>query len=101
MRFRIRRATGGPSYGVLQKITYSFVVFLAAPVIVLTGLTMSPAVSAAFPFLLRLFGGFQSARTIHFATFAALVLFVFVHLVMVIASGFGRQMRAMTIGQKR
>ena len=101
VRFRIRRATGGPSYGVLQKITYSFVVFLAAPVIVLTGLTMSPTVSAAFPFLLRLFGGFQSARTIHFATFAALVLFVFVHLVMVIASGFGRQMRAMTIGQKR
>lgn len=100
-RFRIRRATGGPSYGVLQKITYSCVVFLAAPVIVLTGLTMSPTVSAAVPFLLRLFGGFQSARTIHFAAFAALVLFVLVHLVMVVASGFGRQMRAMTIGPKQ
>lgn len=101
VRFRIRRAAGGPSYGALQKTTYSFVVFLAAPVIVLTGLTMSPTVSAAFPFLLQLFGGFQSARTIHFTAFAALVLFVFVHLVMVIASGFGRQMRAMTIGPKR
>jgi thiosulfate reductase cytochrome b subunit len=99
VRFRIRRATGGPDYGVLQKIAYSFVVFLAAPLIVLTGLTMSPTVSAAFPILLRLFGGFQSARTIHFATFAALVLFVFVHLVMVVASGFKRQLRAMTIGE--
>jgi thiosulfate reductase cytochrome b subunit len=99
LRFRIRRATGGPDYGVLQKIAYSFVVFLAAPLIVLTGLTMSPTVSAAFPILLRLFGGFQSARTIHFATFAALVLFVFVHLVMVVASGFKRQLRAMTIGE--
>ena len=98
LRFRIRRTTGGPDYGVLQKITYSFVVFLAAPLIVLTGLTMSPTVTAAFPILLRVFGGFQSARTIHFATFAALLLFVCVHIVMVFASGFRRQMRAMTLG---
>ena len=98
LRFQIRRATGGPDYGVMQKLSYSFVVFLAAPLIVLTGLTMSPTVSAAFPFLLRLFGGFQSARTIHFATFAALLLFVVVHIGMVIASGFRRQIRAMTIG---
>ena len=51
-------------------------VFVAAPLMVVTGLTMSPAVTAAFPFLLRLFGGYQSARTIHFFTFVALVLFV-------------------------
>jgi thiosulfate reductase cytochrome b subunit len=99
LRFRIRPATGGPDYGVLQKCTYSFIVFVAAPLIVLTGLTMSPTVSAAFPVLLRVFGGFQSARTIHFAAFAALLLFVIVHLVMVVASGFGRQIRAMTIGE--
>jgi thiosulfate reductase cytochrome b subunit len=99
LRFRIRRATGGPDYGVLQKVAYSCVVLLAAPLIVLTGLTMSPTVAAAFPFLLRLFGGFQSARTIHFATFVALVLFVLVHIVMVIASGFRRQIRAMTVGE--
>lgn len=99
LRFRIRQATNGPDYGVLQKIAYSFVVFLAAPLIVLTGLAMSPTVTAAFPILLRMFGGFQSARTIHFATFAALLLFVCVHIVMVVASGFKRQMRAMTIGE--
>ena len=99
LRLRIRRATGGPHYGVLQKISYSFVVFLAAPLIVLTGLTMSPTVTAAFPFLLKVFGGFQSARTIHFAAFAALLLFALVHLVMVVASGFKHQMRAMTLGK--
>ena len=99
LRFRIRRATGGPAYGLLQKCAYSFVVFIAAPLIVLTGLTMSPAVAAAFPFLLQIFGGFQSARTIHFAAFVALLLFVLVHIVMVMASGFRRQIRGMTIGE--
>ena len=98
LRFRIRRSRADPEYGVLQKLTYSFVVFVAAPLVVLTGLTMSPTVTAAFPFLLTLFGGFQSARTIHFAIFLTLVLFTLVHVVMVIASGFRRQMRAMTIG---
>lgn len=99
LRFRIRRATGGPDYGVLQKCSYSFVAFIATPLIVLTGLTMSPTVSASFPILVRIFGGFQSARTIHFATFAALLLFVLVHVVMVAASGFKRQLRAMTTGE--
>ena len=65
---------------------------------VVTGLTMSPAVTAAFPLLLRLFGGYQSARTIHFFAFVALLLFVLVHVVMVIKSGFRRQIRAMTVG---
>ena len=66
---------------------------------VLTGLTMSPAVTATFGFLLRLFGGYQSARTLHFVTFAALLLFVLAHVVMVIKSGFRRQIRAMTVGE--
>ena len=73
-------------------------VFVAAPLMVMTGLTMSPAVTAAVPILLRLFGGYQSARTIHFFTFVALALFVVVHVVMVIKSGFRRQIRAMTLG---
>ena len=97
-RFRIPPASGGPRYNVLQKIAYSSVVFVAAPAMVLTGLAMSPAIAAAFQWLPRMFGGHQSARTIHFAAFVALVLFVIVHLVMVAASGFRRQMRAMTLG---
>lgn len=98
LRFRIAPASGGPRYAVLQKCAYSFVVFVAAPLIVVTGLAMSPAVTAAFPFVLRLCGGYQSARTIHFFTFVALLLFVVVHVVMVIKSGFRRQIRAMTMG---
>ena len=65
---------------------------------VLTGLTMSPAVTAAYPFLLDLFGGSQSARTIHFFTFTALMLFLVIHVAMVAMTGFKRQIRAMTFG---
>ena len=99
LRLKVPAATGGPQYGLLQKCVYSCVVFVAAPLMALTGLTMSPAVTAAFPWLLGLFGGYQSARTIHFAVFIALLLFAVVHVVMVIKSGFWRQLRAMTIGE--
>jgi thiosulfate reductase cytochrome b subunit len=91
-------ARGGPPYGPLQKLTYAGVVLIALPLVVLTGLTMAPAVTAAFPVLLDLFGGGQSARTIHFFAFAALMLFLIVHVVMVGLTGFKRQIRAMTIG---
>jgi thiosulfate reductase cytochrome b subunit len=91
-------ATGGPPYGTLQKLTYAGVIFLALPLMVLTGLAMSPAVTAAYPTLLDIFGGSQSARTIHFFVFAALVLFVIVHVVMVALTGFSRHIRAMTFG---
>jgi thiosulfate reductase cytochrome b subunit len=99
LRFRIPPGSGGPQYGLLQKCAYSLVVFAVAPLIVATGLTMSPAVTAAAPFLLRLFGGYQSARTIHFFAFVALLAFVLVHIVMVAKSGFRRQIRAMTVGE--
>ena len=98
LRLRVRSPTGGPQYGALQKCAYSFVVFGAVPLMVITGLAMSPAVTAAVPLLLDVFGGYQSARTIHFFAFAALVLFVIVHVLMVAVSGFRRQIRAMTVG---
>jgi thiosulfate reductase cytochrome b subunit len=65
---------------------------------IITGMAMSPAITAAFPFLAGMFGGSQSARTVHFFVFAVLVLFVLVHVLMVILSGFKRQIRAMTLG---
>lgn len=89
----------GPPYGAVQKVAYAFVVFVALPLMLLTGLTMSPAITAAFPFLLDVFGGFQSARTVHFFTFAALLLFLVVHVAMVFVTGAGRQLRAMTWGK--
>jgi thiosulfate reductase cytochrome b subunit len=98
LRLPMPSARGGPPYGLLQKLSYAGVVFVALPLMVLTGLAMSPAVTAACPVLLDLFGGSQSARTIHFFAFVALVLFLIVHIAMVALTGFRRQMRAMTIG---
>ncbi|BCS32282.1 hypothetical protein TBR22_A14920 [Luteitalea sp. TBR-22] len=97
VRLEVAGGAGAP-YGTLQKWAYSAVVFGLVPLAALTGLAMSPAVTAAVPSLLTLFGGMQSARTIHFGTWAALVAFALVHLAMVIATGFRRQVRAMTIG---
>jgi thiosulfate reductase cytochrome b subunit len=92
-------ARGGPPYGLLQKCTYSAVVFIALPIMVLTGLAMSPATTAAYPFLAGMFGGTQSARTIHFCFFVALLLFLSVHVLMVSLSGFRRQMRGIILGK--
>lgn len=99
-RLRIRAGTGGPHYGPLQKCVYFAVVFLILPLSVVTGFGMSPAINAAFPFLTRMFGGFQATRTIHFVAFAILTLFLLVHVLMIMKSGFKRQMRAMTFGEK-
>jgi thiosulfate reductase cytochrome b subunit len=87
----------GPSYGLLQKMSYCVVLFILVPTIVLTGLTMSPAVTATCPWLLTLFFGAQSARTIHFFCALFLTLFLIVHIVMIVRSGFKKHMRAMTI----
>jgi len=99
LRLRVPPATGGPDYGLLQKCTYCAVVFLALPLAIITGLAMAPAISAAYPFLSAMWGGSQSARTIHFFVSVVLVLFLLVHVGMVARSGFKRQMRAMTLGK--
>lgn len=97
VRFAVSVAPGAP-YGTLQKWAYSGVAFVLVPFAALTGLTMSPAVTAAVPALLTIFGGLQSARTLHFGAWVAIVSFVLVHVAMVIATGFRRHIRAMTIG---
>jgi thiosulfate reductase cytochrome b subunit len=97
LRMQIPAATHGPHYGLLQKISYVLVIFFLMPLIVMTGMTMSPAITAAYPFLLKIFFGAQSARTIHFFASASLVLFLIAHVVMVIKSGFRQHIRAMTI----
>ena len=99
LRMRIPPATGGPQYGLLQRFTYMFIIFIALPLVVITGMTMSPAITAAYPFLLKIFGGFQSARTIHFFASATLEIFLFVHVLMIIKSGFKQQIRYMTLGK--
>jgi thiosulfate reductase cytochrome b subunit len=85
-------------YNPLQKLSYLLVVLALLPLMVLTGLTMSPAIDAAAPWLLHVLGGRQSARTIHFATGGAVVLFVLVHVAMVVLSGFANNIRSMITG---
>ncbi|MDQ2860351.1 MAG: cytochrome b/b6 domain-containing protein [Pseudomonadota bacterium] len=86
-------------YNVLQKLTYLAVVFIILPLMVLTGLTMSPGVDAAAPWLLNLFGGRPSARSIHFITANLIVLFVIVHVVEVLLAGVFNELRSMITGR--
>ncbi len=88
-------------YNALQKITYFGVVFILGPLIVLTGLTMSPTMDSAFPFLLWVFGGRQSARTIHFLVAFSFLGFFIVHIVMVVLSGTWNNLRSMITGRYR
>jgi len=86
-------------YNALQKLAYIAVVAGLLPLMVLTGLTMSPGMDAAFPVLLDIFGGRQSARTLHFISASLIVLFVIVHVAMVILSGPWNNMRSMITGR--
>lgn len=91
----------GRSYSPLQKLAYAAVFFVLFPLIILTGLTMSPGMDAAWPWLLDLFGGRQTARTIHFIVMVLLVLFFVVHVVMVVLAGPINELRSMITGHYR
>ena len=85
-------------YNILQKLAYGLVLFVLLPVVILTGLTMSPAFDAAWPWLLDLFGGRQSARSIHFICAAGFVGFIVVHVVLVVLAGPINEIRSMITG---
>jgi thiosulfate reductase cytochrome b subunit len=98
---RFPRGEEAKSYNVLQKLAYFGVIFVAVPILILAGLTMSPAMDAAFPWLLDIFGGRQSARTVHFIAAALILFFVFVHVLMVLISGVFNNLRSMITGRYR
>jgi thiosulfate reductase cytochrome b subunit len=98
-RLRFPEGEEARHYNALQKLTYLVVIAGLLPTMVLTGLTMSPGVDAAFPALIDLLGGRQSARTIHFITASLLVLFMLVHLAMVVLSVAWNNMRSMITGR--
>ena len=95
------RFTHGRSYSPLQKTAYFVVLVVLFPLIILSGLTMSPGMDAAWPWLVDLFGGRQTARTIHFVVMALLVLFFVVHIVMVVLAGPLNELRSMITGYYR
>jgi len=99
LRFKPPDAAEDWSYNVLQRLTYLLVIFVLFPLVVWTGLAMSPAIASAFPFAVTVFGGQQSARTIHFFVSIFLVIFLVVHIVMICLAGFKNRMRAMITGR--
>lgn len=89
----------GWSYNVLQRLTYLFVIFILFPMVIWTGLALSPAFDSVFPATVNLLGGRQSARTLHFFITVALVLFFIAHVVLVWREGFKSRVRAMITGR--
>jgi thiosulfate reductase cytochrome b subunit len=87
------------TYNLLQRLSYLSVVFVLFPLVILTGLGMSPAIASVVPALVNGVGGQQSARTLHFFVASLLVLFFLVHILMVIVAGFTSRMRAMITGR--
>jgi thiosulfate reductase cytochrome b subunit len=93
--FRKNLLSANAAYNVLQRITYLGVVFVLFPLMIWTGLAMSPAITSVLPALVEVFGGQQSARTIHFLIAIVLVLFLVVHVTMVYRAGFRSRVGAM------
>jgi len=87
------------SYNVLQRLSYLSVIFVLFPLSVLSGLAMSPAITSVFPSVVIVFGGQQSARTIHFFASILFSFFVVAHVLMVCLMGFARRMRSMILGR--
>jgi thiosulfate reductase cytochrome b subunit len=86
------------SYNLLQRLSYLFVIFVLFPLVIWTGLAMSPAFVSAIPATVTVLGGQQSARTIHFFVSVALLLFLLIHIVMVWLAGFRIRTAAMITG---
>lgn len=101
LRLRFPRGAAALRYNILQKLAYLSVILGLIPLLILTGLTMAPGVNAAWPWLLDLFGGRQSARSIHFLCAAAMLLFIVVHLLMVLLAGPFNEIRSMITGRYR
>lgn len=97
-RFRFHKRAG---YNPLQKLSYAFILLVVLPLVVLTGLSMSPGMNAAWPWLIEIFGGRQTARTIHFGAMVVLVLFFIVHVLMVVLAGPVNELRSMITGWYR
>ena len=97
-RLRFPEGEAARRYNVIQKLSYLTIVLGLLPLMLVTGLAMSPAMNAALPGLLDLLGGRQSARTLHFLAASGLVLFTAVHVVLVLLSGPVNNMRSMITG---
>lgn len=101
LRWPRPRSSSDPSYGTVQQLSYLLLIFVFVPGMILSGMAQSPGLTAAMPWLLDLFGGRQSARTLHAVGTLLLVLFVVVHVLEVLAVGGLGRVRAMITGKLR
>jgi len=101
LAFRFHDPRDPRAYNLFQKLSYAGVLFVALPLAILTGIALSPGMNAAWPWVLEVLGGRQSARSIHFITATALALFLIVHLVLVILAGPLNELRSMITGRWR
>ncbi|MBB3880473.1 cytochrome b/b6 domain-containing protein [Sphingomonas pseudosanguinis] len=101
LAFRFHDPRDPRAYNLFQKLSYVLVLFVALPLAILTGIALSPGMNAAWPWVLEILGGRQSARSIHFITASVLALFTIVHLVLVILAGAGNEVRSMITGRWR
>jgi len=99
LRLKFPKGEAARHYNPLQKMAYVGVIGLLLPLMILTGLTMSPGMDALLPWLVDLFGGRQSARTIHFISASLILLFIVVHLIMVVLAGPINEVRSMITGK--
>jgi len=88
-------------YNTLQKLAYGGILFILLPLMILTGFAMSPSMDSVLPFLNEVFGGRQTARTIHFTVMTLLVLFFIVHMLMILAAGPLNELRSIVTGWYR
>lgn len=100
-RLRLPKGDAARDYGILQKLSYVAVIFILLPLMIFTGLAMSPGMDAGWPWLIDIFGGRQSARSIHFISAALLIGFFAVHIIMVVLAGPVNELRSMITGWYR
>jgi len=101
LRFQRPRGEEARSYNVLQKLSYLAVIFGLVPLMIITGMAMSPWLDALWPGWVDVLGGRQSARTLHFITAWLLVLFLTIHVLEVVVTGFWNNLRSMITGRYR
>jgi hypothetical protein len=93
-------ASEGNPFNAIQQLTYCFVIFILSPLQIMTGIMMSPALGARFPWFPRILGGRQAARSLHFIGLTVFIGFIVVHISLVIAHGFGREMAKIVFGDE-
>lgn len=99
LHFRLAPDLPGQPFNAVQKLSYFAVIFLLGPLQIATGIAMSPSIAARFPWYTKVFGGRQSARSLHFLSLVAFVAFVIIHTFMVIIHGFGEEVSVIIWGR--